>query len=263
MEYEIYIDSVFFSNFALNFLVLTLAGRGLKIKNGLRRRLIGSFVGALFYCICLMLPIPFMWLRICIGSLGAGLFMANLSFGASSKKGLKRCMEEIMLYSLIMGGIMFCVNRFFPFLGGLFGTISMALGSFEIIRRVGDKWRNQRNLLGNAMICHEDKKINVKALLDTGNGLLEPISQKPVCVVNKKVADLLWEDIDNRLFRAIPYHSVGCSAGILKGYLVEELNVEYEGRLLCVKDLYLAVKEETLGTNGDYDLIVNPRILQK
>lgn len=263
MEYEIYIDSIFFTNFALNFLVATLSCKGFKSIHGLRKRLLGSLLGAFVYCIFLILPISFVWLRICLGSFGAGMIMAGMTFGISSKEGFKRCMEELLLYSLMLGGIMFCMNRFFPFLKGAIGTLSIAFGSFEIISKVGDKWRNQRNLLGNVMICQEDKNVTVTALLDTGNGLIEPISQKPVCVLSSDIASVIWEDLDCRAFRAIPFHSVGCNAGILRGYLVDELKVEYEGRMLSVKDVYMAVKEGVLATKGGYDLIINPRIFQK
>ncbi|MBQ7360345.1 MAG: sigma-E processing peptidase SpoIIGA [Lachnospiraceae bacterium] len=263
MEYEVYIDSVFFLNFALNFLALSLADRGLKTNKGFRKRVVGSLTGAFVYCVCLILPIPFIWLRICLGSLGAGIGIVLLTFRPSSVEGFKHCLEEMLLFSLILGGIMFCVNRFFPFLGGVFGTLALALASFEVIKRIGDKWRNQKSNLGSATICKAQKKIKVNVLFDTGNGLVEPISQKPVCVVSMKVAAEIWEDLDSLGFRAIPFHSVGCQAGILKGYQVDEIAVEYEGRNLCVNDVYLAVKEGPLGKKGDYDLIMNPGILQK
>lgn len=263
MEYEVYIDSVFFLNFALNFLALSLADRGLRTNKGLRKRIVGSFTGAFVYCACLILPIPFIWLRICLGSLGAGTGIVFLVFRPLSVEGFRHCLEEMLLYSLMLGGIMFCVNRFFPFLGGVLGTLALALVCFEVIKRIGDKWRNQKGNLGSAMICRSHQKIKVNVLFDTGNGLVEPISQKPVCVVSRKVASEIWNDLDSLGFRAIPFHSVGCQAGILKGYLVDEIAVEYEGRKLCVNDVYLAVKEGTLGKKGDYDLIMNPRILQK
>lgn len=263
MEYEIYIDSVFFLNFALDFLVLALADRGFRTSNGMKRRLFGSFVGAFVYCFFLILPIPFIWLRICLGSLGAGAGIVFFAFRPTSVEGFKRCLEEMLLYSLILGGIMFCVNRFFPSLGGVLGTLVLAIVSFEIVKGIGKKWRSARSIVGSAVICESEKRVGVRVLFDTGNGLVEPISRRPVCIVSLKVASLVWEDLDSMGFRAIPFHSVGCQAGILKGYLVRRLEVEYEGRSLCVNDVYLAIKEGELGKSGEYDLIMNPRILQR
>lgn len=262
MEYEIYIDSVFFSNFALNFLVLSLMDKGNRNLQGLKRRLLGSILGSLSFCVFLISPIPFVWLRLCVGSIFSGILMAWSFFKVRTTEGLKRNLEEILHYSLILGGAMFCLNRFLPFLNGWIGTLALACGSYEVIRRVKKKWSRQKTSVTNGVLKDSGTTVFVRTLLDTGNGLIEPISGKPVCVIQKDIALRLWEDLDTRGFRAIPYHSVGCNAGILRGYKVEQIVLDYEGRKITLTDIYLAVTEGMLGNKGDYEMIMNPAIFE-
>ena len=262
MEYEIYIDSVFFSNFALNFLVLSLADMGFQITKGLKKRLLGSLLGAGMYCIFLIWPIPAVWVRVLLGSMISGICMIACTVYSWTAAGIKRRLEEMLMYSLILGGIMFGINRFLPFLNGFIGTLSLAIGSYEVIKQIKNKWNNQKTMWARAQLIDKGVIVLAKTLFDTGNGLMEPISGKPVCVVQRSTATKLWEDLDTKGFRAIPFHSIS-GRGILKGYPVEQIQVEYEGRQICLKDIYLAVKEEPLGSRGDYELIINPMIFMK
>jgi hypothetical protein len=56
---------------------------------------------------------------------------------------------------------------------------------------------------------------------------------------------------------------VGCNKGILKGYPVEQIAVEYEGKRILVSDIYLAVMDGMPAGSGEYDMIMNPRLLSK
>lgn len=262
MEYEIYIDSIFFSNFALNFLVLSLADKGFRILHSFKRRLFGSLSGAFVYCLLLVIPIPFMWGRVFIGSVLAGCIMSWCAFGVVTIEGLKRNLEEVLTYSFILGAAMFCLNRFFAFSGGVIGTLLGAVVSYEVIKTIRNKLGKEKQDCIEAKLYYNGIFVSAKTLLDTGNGLVEPISGKPVCVVRKETAMRLWGDLDTRGFRAIPYHSVGCSAGILKGYPIEQILVEYEGKRITISDIYVAVTEGMLGCRQDYDMIMNPKILE-
>ena len=69
----------------------------------------------------------------------------------------------------------------------------------------------------------------MKALVDTGNGLMEPISKKAVSLVGRDYFERQWEKEGKRKefqpvrFRAIPYHAVGTQNGILHGYDMDRL----------------------------------------
>jgi hypothetical protein len=234
-----------------------------QVGKGLKRKVLGSFMGAGIYTLFLIFPIPLVWLRVLLGSFSSSVVMACFLLDVITAGGMKRRLEELLTYSLILGGVMFCINRFVPFINGFIGMLSLAIGSYELIRQVQSKWQTQNTVIAEAQVRDKENSIFVKTLFDTGNGLIEPISGKPACVIHNETAKRLWQDIDNKGFRAIPFHSVGCNKGILKGYPVEQIAVEYEGKRILVSDIYLAVMDGMPAGSGEYDMIMNPRLLSK
>ena len=110
-----------------------------------------------------------------------------------------------------------------------------------------------------ATLINGTKKICVKAILDTGNSLKEPISGKPTCVLDGLTAKQLWTGED--LFRAVPWHGVGDARGILKAYFLPELRLDLGGLVKVVRNVYVAVAPEE-GKTKDACLIIQPKILE-
>ena len=100
------------------------------------------------------------------------------------------------------------------------------------------------------------------ALLDSGNSLREPISGKPVCIVEAGILAKLWEPGETQGFRAIPYHSVGCSKGILRGFLLPTLLVETEEGRIFFTDIYVAAAGEALSKTGEYQMLLQPELFE-
>lgn len=100
--------------------------------------------------------------------------------------------------------------------------------------------------------------MRVTALIDSGNSLTEPISGKPVSIIDRGVFCELWEQ--NAPFRAIPYRSIGKKHGILQGYLLPELKIEMEGIEKRFENVYVAVSEEYA---GGMRMILNPALMQE
>jgi len=117
---------------------------------------------------------------------------------------------------------------------------------------------HRKQLQSSCMVTlfYRGQKLRVQALLDSGNGLYEPISGKPVSVIDRNVFRTLWGE-EEIPFRAIPYHSIGKSRGILKGYLLPEMELEVDGVSKRLANVYVAVGEES----GNVPVIVNPALL--
>ncbi len=124
---------------------------------------------------------------------------------------------------------------------------------------------NLNDCLCRATLCRNGKRLEVGALVDSGNSLVEPISKKPVCVLDRGAFEMLWEGEDGT-FRAIPYRSIGKKRGIMPGYLLSGLELEVEGMSLYFKDVYVAVSGEEISAGEGVDaesvkMIVNPGLL--
>ena len=110
-------------------------------------------------------------------------------------------------------------------------------------------------------IIRKNRKVSIKALLDTGNVLREPISGRPVSIIEKDVYDELHCEELLEKCRVIPYRSIGREHGLMKGIEVDEL-VIWEGKEPHIqKDAMVALYEGKLTTNGSYQMILHASML--
>ena len=146
-------------------------------------------------------------------------------------------------------------------LAGVFGILGIGAAAFLFFCRCRPDTCRQDSFC-RATLSRGDKNIQVNALIDSGNGLTEPISGKPVCIIDRKIFREFWGE-DRDIFRAIPYHSIGKKRGILPGYLLPKLQLETEGLELVFADVYIAVSDEEISGTGNagaesVNMIINP-----
>mgnify|MGYP002675520434 FL=1 len=106
-------------------------------------------------------------------------------------------------------------------------------------------------------VAQQGRKLTLKALLDTGNGLREPISGRPVSIIERDVYDTLCHQTIQERYRVIPYHSIGKEHGILQGTEVDELIIWREDEPYVQKKAVIALYEGKLSGNGSYQMILH------
>lgn len=267
MHYELYVDSLFFMNFIMNLYLLILVDRSVLRSTALWRAALGAAAGAAGFLV------PFLGigppaLRLALGILLGTVGMLCITFRIRSLRMFLKLLERLAIYSFSMGGgLLFLVKRFpaareamTGILGalGTGGLVFLLLGRFRYGVSMGDS-------LCRATLYQDGEKAEVEALVDSGNSLVEPISGKPVCVLDRAVFEALFKD-GGRGFRAIPYASIGKKKGIMPGYLLSGLQLEAEGVRVYCRDVYVAVSNEELsGGKGacaeSVKMIVNPGLL--
>lgn len=261
MYYELYVDSLFFVNFVMNLYLLILVNRSLMRTATRKRMLLGAGVSAVCYLLPFIIPLP-VWIKYPTALLGGTWLMIHITFRPGSVRGYMKVITCLLGYSFLLGGLLLFVKEVLPFGGRLLMHIlgvcgvgalgAMLIGYFR-------ECEHRKRLESGCMVTLAcgGQRLRVQALLDSGNGLYEPISGKPVSVIDAKVFQALWGEGEIP-FRAIPYHSVGKSRGILKGYLLPELELEVDGVSKQFLDVYVAVGEES----GNVPVIVNPALLK-
>lgn len=267
MHYELYVDSLFFMNFIMNLYLLILVDRSVLRTAPLWRLALGAAAGALGFLVPLWGIGP-VGLRFACG-IGLGTAgMLCITFRVRSLRMFLRLLERLSVYSFGMGGaLLFLIKRIPMAKEALTGLIGI-LGAGGLVFLLLGRFRhgvNLKNCLCSVTLCRNGKRLEVRALVDSGNSLVEPISGKPVCVVDKEVFEALWEE-DDSAFRAIPYRSIGKRRGIMPGYLLSGMELEADGISLHFKDVYVAVsREEISGGEGagaeSVKMIVNPGLL--
>jgi len=167
----------------------------------------------------------------------------------------------------------------------IFG-IGIAIILVIYILRFYQKKMNKENYLTPIAIRLKDKEVNLVALIDTGNSLKEPISQKPVIIVEYSVLETILpesirnmyiEDVeldlnaigktmeeigDDMRLRLIPFKSIGNESGILIGFKPDIIKIYLEDEIKKLSDeTIVAIYNNKLATDGDYSGLLHPEIL--
>lgn len=266
MRYELYADSLLLLNFVMNLYLLILVDRSTLCTATGRRILLGALFGAVCYFL------PFLWnappvLKLSVGFLGGTAGMIFLVFPVKGFRMFLKLLKYLILYSVGMGGGMLLLLRALGRLGIPSGGVLALMGTGGILflfLKHFDLGHGQENCICRATLVCGGNSLTVNALIDSGNSLTEPVSGKPVSVVDEKVFRSLWHN-EFPGFRAIPYHSIGRKHGILQGYLLPELQLEIDGMVRGFYEVYVAVSKEQISDDAGADsvkMIVNPLLLK-
>lgn len=269
MQYELYVDSLFLVNFVMNLYLLLLVDRSTLRTATPGRLLLGAAAGGVCGLLPFLIPGSGLFAMVGINLIGT-LGMLLITFPVKSLRMLLKLFERLLLYSFCMGGALLLLIRSFPlfrqFLTGIFGILGVG-GFCFLFLLMFDEDRGRKNSLCRATLCCGGRQVVVTALMDSGNSLMEPISGKPVCIVENQVLDSLRELLPYGC-RAIPYHSIGTRRGILEGYLLPELRLEIHGINKSFREVWIAASPQ--GINAEegamahsVKMIISPMLLSE
>ena len=264
MQYTLYFDSLFLVNFVMNFYLLFLVDRSTFRTATPVRLLLGALTGGLGGMIPFVLPGPGL-LKIALGGFAGTVGMVHITFPVRSLRMFLKLTERLILYTFCMGGAMLFLIRAVPdlrsSLTGIFGIMGMGGICFLLLNKFREK-RGQKESLCRARLSCGQINITVPALIDSGNSLIEPISGKPVCIVEDRVLNGLLEALPAGC-RIIPYHSIGKKRGILEGYLLPELELELEGIHKTFHQVWIAAGPQGISETSEAEsikMIINPML---
>lgn len=128
------------------------------------------------------------------------------------------------------------------------GAVTFILIYHQIVER--------RNIY-EVILTENGENIELKALLDTGNLLTDPVSGKPVSVVEEKEALRQWLIKYPQKYKIIPYHSIGNEHGVLEGIVIDELIIEIKNKKKVEKNAIIALYNGKLSKDGAFQMILN------
>ena len=250
---EVYLDLLILLNFLVDLLLILgtnrLAGHPLGGKRGIPAALLGAvYAGA---CV---LP-GFGFLANTLWRLVSLALMGGLAFGVS-QSGIRRTILFVFL-SMALGGIAMGLNR------GGFWSLVLSAGGVCFLCLAGFRGKVRQQQYVPVQIRCGDRHVSLTALVDTGNTLCDPVSGRPVLVVEGGVArqllQLTAEQVAHPVetlamarlpgLRLIPYNAVGKTAGLLLGIRADQ--VEMNGK---ETDCIIAFAPQKLG-QGQYQAL--------
>lgn len=110
-------------------------------------------------------------------------------------------------------------------------------------------------------MTQEGENVACRALFDTGNLLTDPVSGKPVSVVEETDIMRAWLEKYPQKYKVIPYQSVGEEHGILEGIVVDELVIRREKEQVVKRGAVVAFYKGRLSRDGDFQMILNHSLI--
>lgn len=260
MYYEVYIDQLFLENLVITVFLQKICAKLMNRAISWRRIWLTSLVGTAAMCAVIFFR-PF----------GGWPFAGGIRILSAiplAAVGLKcRNWKEVCRGTLYL----LAAAAFF---GGLFQIIfsvweppvllAAALG-YTAMDRMIDRQRERMVLEEyRTEITLEDQgdRWVLTGLIDTGNHLTEPLTGRPVSILDRQEAEKLRRfrriQQERNGYLYIPYRTVGTENGWMMGIVIDAMYVKYKGKEIRIVHPVLAVSGERLSRAGRYQMILNP-----
>lgn len=292
MRPVIYIDVLFLTNLLINILLLYITAKFTVIKTNKFRILLSSTLGAIYSVLMFFPDLSVFYSK--AAKILSGFTMVALSYNI---KGLRLYIKTLGIFyivTLCFGGGVFALF-YLTGIGSSAGAImkngilyfnlpwqvlfSSIVISYIIInvvwKNIIHKAANINSYIDLVISCY-DKQIPIRALIDTGNSLKEPISQFPVIVTeydylkealpenfSKALEDFNMETLNFSVdkLRIIPYSSLGREKGMLLGFRPDSVFADINESPRKVENVIIGISKIKLSKDGDFHALVNPEAI--
>lgn len=280
----------------MNYIILYATAIITKTKPKYLRIAIGAAIGAI-YAVIVVLNIMEIYSNI-VFKIIVSIVIVYVSL---ETKNIKTLVKDILIFyltSFTFGGVALALLYFikpenilmkngvyigtYPIkialMGGILGFMIITLAFSVIKKRI-----NKKSIYCDIQVSMNGDTASVKALLDTGNFLKEPITGVPVVIVEanslksilpmhlldniKPIIDGKQEidsDLDDFLpkLRVIPFSSLGKQNGMLLGIKPDYLIVKMQDEEIKIKDVVIGLYEGSLTKDGKYNSLISLELLE-
>ncbi|MGB9885549.1 MAG: sigma-E processing peptidase SpoIIGA [Moorellales bacterium] len=299
----VYLDVVLAVNWLMDYLLFWTTARFAQLSTSFWRLALAATGGALYA----LLPFTTDLSAVLSveGRLGVSLLLVAVAYERLNWR--RFCQAVIYLYLVAFSmagavlGAMYVFNSrldAYSLLGGLveflyrlpYPWLLAAVAAAFLLARWGAPWL-RRNFLASffqvpVVIRWADRRLAVRALVDTGNQLRDPITGRPVIIVEYEVLrpllppplrqaleegeepDLarLAEELRGTPWAArlhlVPFTSLGRTRGVLPCFRPDEVVVVADERLVRIKEVLVGIYRQRLSPQGTYRALLHPEVLQ-
>ena len=288
----IYIDVVIMENLIMNFIILLAVAVILKIRIRYVRILLSSLIGAI-YAIFAYISSLEIYSTVLLKVL-LSIIMIYISFCPQNIKNMLKQLIIFYLTSFVFGGAAFSLLYIirpqdilmknglllgtYPLktvmLAGIVGFLIIVIG-FKMVKNKICK----KDMFCGLTIKINNKEIETRAMIDTGNLLKEPITNTPVIVVEHTLLyDVIPKEILNNLneilggdfnnvsddikkeyllkLKVIPFSSLGKQNGMLLGIKADEVKLVNDENINIKNKVIVGIYNKSLTKRGEYRALV-------
>lgn len=267
MYYKLYIDSVFFVQFVMNLYLLSITGKVLKCTATHGRMISGALLGAGMICLVILFPVWNLRIRLAIGVIPVSMCMIRTAFAIRPPGLLFKSSMVMGVCGFLMGGIVLWLSSRSAWFGerqyGIWTIAFSGYIGYRFFRFLIQKLHQEKtDDLRLVRIPVGEKDICLKAFIDTGNHLCEPVNGSPVCIMSESAAGAFQDFFLPERYHAIPYRSIGKKRGILDAYELPELIIEDTYREICCKRVIVAICNTGISQDSLYQMILHPQLME-
>lgn len=258
MTVTVYLDQFFLVNFVMDCLLLLLVRKLAGIEGSKRRIALGAAAGSGIAALGLVLGLiaGCLWLWRGASLIAGAAVMIRAAYGPLPRREFLKAAVSLCITAVLMSGAIYGLQSFFR-LGSL---VFLGAGAFFAVRAaigflVQNRWERQR--IYQVRLRYKGRECRIKALLDTGNQLYEPISRRPVHVLDSAAGRRLVTAVPAVMY--IPYRSVGQPEGLLPAIYLDEMEAEKDGCLFRIKKPLVALSSCPLSPKNEYQMLLHGR----
>ena len=294
----IYLDIILCENLLMNYIILfaTYVIIKPKTKHPQIRMILSSLLGSI-YAIIIYLNILSIYTNL-LAKITLSVVMVYIAFAPPNIKQLLKQILIFYLVSFIFGGCTFSLIYFlkpenvemkngvfvgiYPIKVGLIAGI-IAFIITQIAFKINKSKLNNKNTFIEIELYNKNKMTKARALLDSGNMLKEPISQKPVIVVEKAIlSKIIPEEVLNYIermvggddqernemqeylskIRMVPFMSLGKENGMLIGIRLDKIKINTEDIRLEKENIIAGIYEKKLTKDNKYNALIGLNLLE-
>ena len=260
MQYELYIDVFFLVNFVMDYLVLQIVRKILKCTATHGNILLGALAGAGASCVIICIPVSAFIRFICLHTL-VNTSMVMIGLKIREIRMLGKALMLVYLTSFFLGGVMTWLGQYaggHVRIGSLFFTITVC--SYFLVSKGMDffeKFWRIREYRCEVSLYLGESSYRTCAVIDSGNGLYDALTGKPVHIIGQKAIKKLTEQEKIQKIRYIPYRTIQKGNGVLPIITIDKMYIHGKEEKLVEKPL-LGISEQHLFDNGTCEMILHP-----
>lgn len=289
MYIDIYLDILLLENIIMNYLILWITAKLSKSNMSNVRLLAASALGALYLLLAFIPNVT--GYHTATVKMVLSIIIVIVAFAPEKLKVFIKTLALFYIVSFLFAGCFIAVSYFVDGGGIIAGNmiytwnpkwtnLVYAAIVILIIVRVGWSYIQNRfakeTLLVPLNIVFDNQRVELTALVDTGNSLHEPISNTPVIVVEfnavktilpaeieriftqtkecdfETITDILSRSAWLSRFRLLPYTSIGKEYGMLIGFKPDYISIRIDEMEKRLDHVIIGIYDKTLSKTEDY-----------
>lgn len=273
MYYEVYIDVLFLENLMMDSLLLLSVRKIQKLPVGCLRVFLGAMAGAILTCIVVLINLPIILKYVIFYVFITGIM---ISVGLKQRKLFLILRSAVLLYIVTMfyGGIMYFIHPYIRMASIFYAIAVVVYFVVNLFWKILSGAVKEHKNVCKVTIFTTKGIFQLQALVDTGNGLVDPITEEPVCVIAGETArDILgvqnnmcteqamesqFEKFENGV-RYIVYRTIA-GEDIMPIVRVGKMIIYAQEKKVIQKPL-IGICKEPVSERHLYQMLLNPDIL--